>query len=97
MANQYRNFDPIELRKIINMIKDQIGAHHVNTLTSRADALLRGITARNYRSPEVRRLEARIRMLEDLIERKKEENPNLMYNGGRKRVTRRKKSIRKKR
>jgi hypothetical protein len=97
MENQYRNFDPIELRKIINIIKDQIGSHNVNRIMYSADARLRGIVTPNYRSPAVQRLEARIRMLERLIEKKKEENPKLMYNGGRKRVTRRKKSIRKKR
>lgn len=97
MANQYRNFDPIQLRKIITIIQDQIRAHNVNGNMYRAARLMRGNTIRNYRSPAVQRLEARIRMLEHLIERKKEENPNLMYNGGRKRVTRRKKSIRKKR
>lgn len=97
MANQYRHLDPIELRKIITIIQDQIRAHNVNRNMYVAAARMRGNTIRNYRSPAVQRLEARIRMLEDLIDRKKEENPHYMYNGGRKRITRRKKSIRKKR
>lgn len=97
MENQYRNFDPIELRKIINIIKDQIRAHNVNGNMYRAAGLMRGNTIRNYRSPAVQRLEARIRMLERLIEKRIEENPRLMHNGGRKRTMRRKKSIRKKR
>jgi len=96
MENYYRQFDPIELRKIINMIKDQI-SHHVNGNIYIAEGLMSRNMMRNYRSPAVRRLEARIRMLENLIEKKREENPNLMYNGGRKRTMRRKKSIRKKR
>jgi hypothetical protein len=105
MANQYRGLDINTLKEILSEINKQIAARKINRTIANAqinmatninDTYVPSLTLKEFKEfKDLRKLENRRNSINALI--KKRTSNTTHYGGGRKRVTRRKKSIRKKR
>lgn len=103
MANQYRGLDINTLKEILSAINEQIAARKVNHTMANAqinmatninDTYVPSLTLKKLKEfQDLRKLQNRRNSINALI---KKHTSNTHY-GGRKRVTRKKKSIRKKR
>jgi uncharacterized protein involved in exopolysaccharide biosynthesis len=103
MANQYRRFDINTLKKILSEINTQIAARKINRTIANAqinmatninDTYVPSLTLKKLKEfQDLRKLQNRRNSINALI---KKRTSNTTHYGGRKRTTRRKRSIRKK-
>jgi len=92
MANQYRGLDINTLKEILSAIKEQLSAVEVYNKMQKVRINFNGARVPYFESNALQNLKKRKRIIEDVIREKDQ-----MHYGGRKRVTRKKKSIHKKR